>query len=166
MFPMIPGCLPMQIWEMRIPSDEVMVWLYHGGGVSPVGSKVATVTIDGTSWDLWEGNVGWQVHSFVRTSNTNSQSLNLMDFYNTLISRGLSSSKYLISVESGTEIFTGAGQLDTTAYSVNVGSAGGGSTPTPPFRPIRRHQTRRLIQHIRQRLIRLQQRAVCMLATR
>ena len=113
------------------PSDEVMVWLYHGGGVSPVGSKVATVTVDGTSWDLWEGNVGWQVHSFVRTSNTNSQSLNLMDFYNTLISRGLSSSKYLISVESGTEIFTGAGQLDTTSYSTNVGSTGGGSTPTP-----------------------------------
>ena len=111
-----------------------MVWLYHGGGVSPVGSKVATVTVDGTSWDLWEGNVGWQVHSFVRTSNTSSQSLNLTDFYNALISRGLSSSKYLISVESGTEIFTGAGRLDTTSYSVNVGG-GGGSTPTPTPNP-------------------------------
>lgn len=103
-------------------SDEVMVWLSHGGGISPVGSKVATVTIDGTSWDLWEGSAGWQVHSFVRTSNTSSQSLNLMDFYNYLVSsRGLSSSKYLLSVESGTEVFTGAGTLNTTSYSTTIG---------------------------------------------
>ncbi|HZR40058.1 MAG TPA: cellulose binding domain-containing protein [Ktedonobacteraceae bacterium] len=113
------------------PSDEVMVWLYHGGGVQPVGSRQTTVTIDGTSWDLWQGSTSWQVYSFVRTSNTSSQSLNLMDFYQYLISRGLSSSKYLLSVESGTEIFTGAGQLNTTSYSTNVGTGSGGPTPTP-----------------------------------
>ncbi|HEY7419854.1 MAG TPA: cellulose binding domain-containing protein [Ktedonobacteraceae bacterium] len=113
------------------PSNEVMIWLSHGGGVSPVGSKQTTVTIDGTSWDLWEGSASWQVDSFVRTSNTSSQSLNLMDFYNYLISRGLSSSDYLLSVESGTEIFTGAGSLNTTSYSTNVGTGSGGGTPTP-----------------------------------
>lgn len=102
------------------PSDEVMVWLSHGGGIQPVGSKQTTVTIDGTSWDLWEGSAGWQVHSFVRTSNTSSASLNLMDFYKYLISRGLSSSEYLLSVESGTEVFTGAGQLNTTSYSTTI----------------------------------------------
>lgn len=116
------------------PSDEVMVWLYNTGGISPVGSKQTTVTIDGTSWDLWEGTTSWQVHSFVRTSNTTSQSLNLMDFFNYLsTARGLSSSKYLISVESGTEVFTGAGRLDTTAYSTNIG--GTNPTPTPTAQP-------------------------------
>lgn len=116
------------------PSDEVMVWLSHGGGVQPVGSRQTTVTIDGTSWDLWQGSTSWQVYSFVRTSNTNSASLNLMDFYNYLISRGLSSAKYLLSVESGTEIFTGAGQLDTTSYSTTIGGSGG-PTPTPTHTP-------------------------------
>jgi hypothetical protein len=115
------------------PTDEVMVWLYHGGGVQPVGSKQTTVTVDGTSWDLWEGNVGWEVHSFVSTSNNiNGQTLNLMDFYNALISSGrLSSSKYLLSVESGTEIFTGAGDLRTNSYYTNVGGSSPSPTPTP-----------------------------------
>ncbi len=111
------------------PSDEVMVWLYNAGGISPVGSPVASYTIDGTTWELWEGGSSWEVHTFVRTSNTTSASLNLMDFYNTLISRGtLSSSKYLLSVESGTEIFTGAGTLNTTSYSTTIG---GSASPTP-----------------------------------
>jgi hypothetical protein len=113
------------------PSDEVMIWLYRGGGAGPVGTRQATVTIDGTSWDLYEGNIGWEVHSFVRTSNTTSSSLNLMDFYSQLVSMGhISSSDYLLSVQSGTEIFTGSGELDTTAYSTTIGTGGGGSTPT------------------------------------
>lgn len=111
------------------PTDEVMVWLDHTGSIQPVGSQQTTTTIDGTSWNLWEGNAGWNVHSFVRTSNTSSASLNLADFFNYLITaRGLSSSKYLISVEAGTEVFTGAGTLNTTAYSVTIG---GGNPPTP-----------------------------------
>ncbi|MBA2395033.1 MAG: RICIN domain-containing protein [Ktedonobacteraceae bacterium] len=115
------------------PSDEVMVWLYKAGGAGPVGTKQATVTLGGTSWDLYEGNIGWEVHSFVRTTNTTSQTLDLKDFLNYLVSRGLSSSKYLSSVESGTEIFTGNGRLDTTSYYANVVTegSGGGSTPTP-----------------------------------
>ncbi len=114
------------------PSDEVMVWLYHSGGVQPVGSAQTTVTIDGMSWTLWEGSTSWQVHSFVANSNVTSASLNLMDFYNYLISRGsLSSSKYLLSVEQGTEVFTGAGELDTTSYSTNIGGSASTPTPTP-----------------------------------
>jgi len=113
------------------PSDEVMVWLYKSGGAGPVGTKQATVTIDGTSWDLYEGNIGWEVHSFLRTTNTTSQTLDLKDFLNYLASRGLSKSKYLTSVESGTEIFTGNGELDTTSYYANVVTEGITPTPTP-----------------------------------
>lgn len=103
------------------PSDEVMIWDYHTGGVGPVGSRVATVSLDGTTWDLYEGNIGWEVHSFVRRTNTTSQSLNLKDFFNYLTShRGLSSSKYLNSIESGTEVFIGTGQLNVNSYSVNI----------------------------------------------
>lgn len=103
------------------PSDEVMIWTYRGGGASPVGSRQATVTVAGTTWELWRGNVGWEVYSFVRTGNTSSVQLNLRDFLNVLTSRGwLSSSKYLTSVQAGTEIFVGQGRLDTTAYSVTI----------------------------------------------
>jgi xyloglucan-specific endo-beta-1,4-glucanase len=108
---------------------EIMIWLYRDGDISPVGSKKTTITIAGIDWDLWEGSVpaGWSVYSFVRTSNTSSQSLNLNDFFDLLISRGLNDSTYLISIEAGTEVFTGAGRLDTTSYSVNIG----GTAPRP-----------------------------------
>lgn len=103
------------------PTDELMVWLYRAGGAGPLGTKVATVTVAGTSWDLYEGNIGWQVHSFVRTGNTTSASLNLSDFANALVSRGyISNSKYLSGIEAGTEVFHGDGQLDTSSYSVSV----------------------------------------------
>lgn len=104
-------------------SNEIMVWLYKEGDISPIGSKQLTVNLGGTDWDLWEGTIpsnDWLVHSFVRTTNTNFQSLNLSDFYRFLISRGLSDSKYLLSVEAGTEVFTGAGSLETSAYSVEI----------------------------------------------
>ena len=112
--------IPNPDWSNQ-PSDEVMIWLYRAGGAGPLGTRVATVNIAGTNWDLYEGNIGWQVHSFVRTSNTTSVSLNLRDFLNYLRSRGLSSSKYLTSVEAGTEVFVGSGQLNTTSYFTNVG---------------------------------------------
>jgi xyloglucan-specific endo-beta-1,4-glucanase len=104
-------------------SEEIMIWLYQSGDIHPIGSKQTTMTIGGTGWDLWEGphpTSSWPVHSFVRTTNTTSQSLNLTDFFHYLVSRGLSSSTYLISVETGIEVFTGAGRLDTTSYFVDI----------------------------------------------
>lgn len=109
---------------------EIMIWLYRDGAISPIGSKQTTTTVGGTDWDLWEGahpTRGRPVYSFVRTTNTGSQSLDLRDFFDYLAPRGLSSSLYLISVEAGTEVFTGAGRLDTTSYSVDIG----GTAPTP-----------------------------------
>ncbi|MFI1989936.1 cellulose binding domain-containing protein [Actinoplanes sp. NPDC020271] len=103
------------------PADEVMVWLYKSGGAGPVGTKQATVTVGGTTWDLYRGNIGWNVYSFVRTSNTTSAVLDLTDFTDDLAGRGwLDKTKYLSSVQAGTEIFTGSGQLDTSAYSVRI----------------------------------------------
>lgn len=104
------------------PTDEIMVWLYRAGGAGPVGTKQATVSIGGATWDLYRGNIGWNVFSFVRTSNTTNSTLNLRDFLNNLSGRGwVSRSKYLTSVESGTEVFIGRGQLDTGTYYTNVG---------------------------------------------
>jgi xyloglucan-specific endo-beta-1,4-glucanase len=112
------------------PDREIMIWLYQSGDIRPIGARQATVTLCATSWELWEGSLprcGWPVHSFVSTVNNTSQALNLTEFFDSLIERGLSSSAYLISVEAGAEVFTGAGRLDTTAYSVEIGQA-------PPIR--------------------------------
>ncbi|MEU8656594.1 GH12 family glycosyl hydrolase domain-containing protein [Actinoplanes philippinensis] len=101
------------------PTDEVMVWLYRSGGAGPVGTKQATVTIAGATWDLYKGNIGWEVYSFVRTSNTSAADLNLTGFTDDLVARGwLAKSKYLSSVQAGAEVFTGSGRLDRTGGSV------------------------------------------------
>ena len=62
----------------------------------------------------------WPVYSFIRTVNTKTQKLDLTNFFQYLISAGLSSSVYLLSVEAGAEVFTGEGRLDTTLYSINM----------------------------------------------
>ncbi|CAL9536741.1 Endoglucanase S [Streptomyces sp. enrichment culture] len=108
-------------WEDQ-PTDEVMIWTYRSGGAGPLGRKTGTVNIGGATWDLYQGDIGWKVHSFVRTSNTTSVDLDLNDFLRALQQRGsVSPAKYLSSVQAGTEVFTGAGRLDTSAYSVDVG---------------------------------------------
>jgi xyloglucan-specific endo-beta-1,4-glucanase len=103
------------------PTDEIMIWLYTANGAAPTGTKQTTVTIDSASWDLYRGTTTWNVFSYVRTANATSAVVNVMDFLNDLVSRGwVQSSKYLTSVQSGTEIFTGTGELDTTGYYCRV----------------------------------------------
>ena len=108
------------------PDAEVMIWLYAAGGSGPAsdsGSPVATVSIGGTSWNLYYANNSpyASIISFVRTNNTTSASLNLMDFLDEAVSRGyISSSQYLSSIQSGPEIFEGSGQLDVHSYSCTI----------------------------------------------
>lgn len=109
------------------PTDEIMIWPYRTGGAGPAGTKQATVNLGGGTWDLYRGwidagnGTGWNVFSFVRTANTTSVNIDLRDFTGNLVNRGwLSSSKYLTSVQAGTEVFTGKGQLNTDSYWVDV----------------------------------------------
>ncbi|BCJ62215.1 GH12 family glycosyl hydrolase domain-containing protein [Micromonospora endophytica] len=104
------------------PTDELMIWLYRSNAY-PAGSRQGTVTIAGTTWEVWRGYVGtWNVYSYVRTSNTTNATLNIRDFTNDVVSRGwMSSAKYLTSVQAGPEIFTGSGEVNTSSYSVTIG---------------------------------------------
>jgi Glycosyl hydrolase family 12 len=86
-----------------------------------LGTYQATVNLAGTSWDLYRGNIGWNVFSFIRRTNATNQTLNIRDFLNQLVSRGwVSNTKYLTSVEAGTEVFIGNGRVDTNSYYCNV----------------------------------------------
>jgi hypothetical protein len=98
-----------------------MVWLYRGGGAGPVGSRQATVTIGGTSWDLYRGTTEQPEYSFVRTANATTAVLNMSSFVSDLVSRGwVQSSRYLTSVQAGTEIFTGSGSVTTNGFYCRI----------------------------------------------
>lgn len=134
------------------PSDEIMIWVNRTGGAGPIGGTIATVNIGGGTWDLHRGNIGWEVWSFVRTSNSGSGTLNLKDFTDYLRNTwGLSSSKYLSSVQFGSEIFHGTGNVNVTNYTAVVGGGGTGGTggagvvPNGTYRITPRHSTSRAL---------------------
>ena len=108
---------------------ELMVWLNHTGSVQPVGSRVATVSIGGASWDVWFGNIGWNVVSYVRTSPTASITFPVSSFWNDIVARGYGqNSWYLTSVQAGFEPWVNGTGLAVTNFSYSTGSSGGGGT--------------------------------------
>jgi hypothetical protein len=105
------------------PTDEVMIWLYRANGAAPIGSKTgAAFSAGGGTFDLYDGaNTKWKVHSYVRQTNGTTAVLNLMDFMHDLASRGLvANTKYLSSVQAGSEVFLGQGQVQTNGFYCRV----------------------------------------------
>jgi len=108
-------------WQDQ-PTDEVMIWLNRQDGAGPLGTKYGSVSLGGAMWDIYQGDIGWKVYSFVRRTNTTRATLNLDDFTQALVRRKLlTNDKYISGIESGTEVFRGAGRLDTTSYAVTIG---------------------------------------------
>ncbi|KAI1359499.1 family 12 glycosyl hydrolase [Xylaria arbuscula] len=105
---------------------EIMVWLAALGGAGPIsstGSAIATATIGGVSWNLWEGyNGNMHVFSFVAASQVTNFSGDLLGFFSYLsTNNGLSTSQYVTSIGAGTEPFVGSNAvLTTTGYSIAV----------------------------------------------
>jgi len=96
------------------PSAELMVWLWYSGN-QPAGQLVqSNVTLGGVSgtWDVWSGNVGWPVWTFVPHSQTTSFNSNLQPFvYFVAYSKGwLDKSWYELDTEFGAEIIQSNGQ--------------------------------------------------------
>jgi hypothetical protein len=108
---------------------EIMVWLNHMGSIQPVGSRVGSASIAGGTWDVWFGNIGWNVISYVRTAGTGSMNFAVNDFYSDAINRGYAQrSWYLTSIQAGFEPWVGGTGLAVNSFSVsNSGSGGGGS---------------------------------------
>jgi hypothetical protein len=106
------------------PTEEVMIWLDAEGGAGPIGARVAAgVKLAGATWDLHQGPGGstWPVSSYVRTSNATTSVMNMMEFYNDLVSRGwIPNTRYLSSIQAGTEVFTGTGSLTTNGFYCRV----------------------------------------------
>lgn len=102
---------------------ELMVWLNHQGSIQPVGSRVATVSLAGSTWDVWFGNSGWNVVSYVRTSGTGSISFPVATFFNDMVTRGYGQrSWYLTSIQAGFEPWVGGVGLAVNSFSVTTGN--------------------------------------------
>ncbi len=95
-------------------SGFVMVWLYKPGGRQPIGSMMATKTIDNTSYQVWVGprgsgtNPNRPVVSYV-ASTTMSKTFNLKPILTDAANYGIPSNWYLTDVFFGFEIWSGSG---------------------------------------------------------
>ncbi|MGR6913774.1 GH12 family glycosyl hydrolase domain-containing protein [[Actinomadura] parvosata] len=113
---------------------EIMIWLNKQGSIQPVGSQVGTANLAGGTWQVWFGNIGWNVISYVRTSPASSLDFTINTFYADAISRGYAQrSWYLTSVQAGFEPWVGGAGLAVNSFS--FGSGGGGTDVTPPSTP-------------------------------
>jgi hypothetical protein len=106
---------------------ELMIWGSHQGPPQPIGSKVGTASLAGATWDVWIGNIGWNVVSYVRQQTTNSLNLNLTEFTADAVRRGqVQNSWYLTSVQFGFEPWQGGPGLAVNSFSFTASGGGGG----------------------------------------
>jgi len=117
------------------PNDsEIMIWLNSRGGVAPFGSKTATATIGGLSWDVYTGRqAAWNIVSYVlRGGGTSFTNLDVKSLINDSVSRGTTGANaYLIDAEAGFEIWQGGQGLGTNSFSFSATQGtgtGGGHT--------------------------------------
>lgn len=103
---------------------EIMLWMNKQGAVGPIGSKQTTASVGGHSWDIYKGSNGSnQVFSFVRTSNTNSGSVDIKAVMNWIKSRGWIGDATMNEVQFGFEITSSSGGLNFTTNSYSVTSS-------------------------------------------
>lgn len=105
------------------PSDELMIWVGRHGGAGPLGTLRGKVEIDGATWSLFVGDIGWKVFSFVREQNTDSWQLDIKAFIDHLVAQGLmSGTKQFSSIQFGTEVFSSPGKarLEISDYNVEI----------------------------------------------
>ena len=109
------------------PSAEMMVWLSYSGNVPNGNLTYSNVTLGGVSgtWNVYVGNNGWPVYSFVSTSQVSSFSGKLQPFtYFLDQTKGLlSNSLYVADIQFGTEIIqsNGAnGSISVSSFSASA----------------------------------------------
>jgi len=123
------------IWDSN-NAHEIMLWMNWTGAVGPIassynssGQPVATysnISVGGHTWNIYTGSNGSNaVYSFLRTSKTNSGTVDVLAIFKWLQSKGLLGNVTLGNVQYGFEITSsygtnGAGlNYTTNSYSVS-----------------------------------------------
>ncbi len=101
---------------------ELMIWLNWRGNVVPGGSRVATVSIGGASWEVWFADWDWNYIAYRRVEPTTEVvRLDLKAFIDDAVARGyISPSWYLHAVETGFELWEGGAGLKSSNFSVSM----------------------------------------------
>ncbi len=120
---------------------EVMLWMNRTGAVNPIsynwdanGNPIPVVTnlnVGGHTWNVYQGTNGSaQVYSFVRTSNTNSGTVNIKAISDWLRNNNWFGDVNMHQIQFGFEITSSSGGLNFTvnSYSLSYSSGGGGTT--------------------------------------
>ncbi|MGC0328772.1 hypothetical protein RKD23_001762 [Streptomyces sp. SAI-170] len=114
---------------------EIMIWFNRVGSIQPIGSRVATATVGGRTWEVWTGSNGSNdVISFVAPSALASWSFDVMDFVDATVARGMAQNNwYLTSVQAGFEPWQNGAGLAVNSFSSTVNT--GGTDPGDPGDP-------------------------------
>ncbi|SHK63702.1 Glycosyl hydrolase family 12 [Pseudonocardia thermophila] len=121
---------------------ELMIWL-RTTGPAPIGERTGTATVDGAEWEVWEGENGADVLSYVRVEPIDRvDDLDLMAFAKDATARGkLPPEWYMTSVQAGFEPWVGGKGLTTTEFAVTgIGAdppvLAGATPPAPVLTPV------------------------------
>ncbi|MDN5860656.1 MAG: hypothetical protein L0H84_18790 [Pseudonocardia sp.] len=111
---------------------ELMIWL-RTTGPAPIGEQLGTATVAGSEWEVWRGENGAQVLTYVRTQPVDRvDGLDLTAFMRDATARGvLPPQWYLTSVQAGFEPWTGGKGLAATAFAVTGVGAQRALHPSP-----------------------------------
>ena len=113
---------------------EIMLWMNSTGAVKPIsynwdssGNPVAaqkSVSIGGHTWNVYQGSNGANiVYSFVRTSNTNSGTVDILAILNWINGKGwFNGTQTLNTVQFGFEITSSSAGSDFICNSYSVTS--------------------------------------------
>ncbi|WP_112237892.1 glycoside hydrolase family 12 protein [Kribbella monticola] len=103
---------------------EIMLWMNKQGAVGPIGSFQTSASVGGHSWNVYKGSNGSNaVYSFVRTSNTNSGTVDIKAVMNWIKSRGWIGNATMNEVQFGFEITSSSGGMNFTTNSYSVTSS-------------------------------------------
>ncbi|WP_394831177.1 hypothetical protein LVJ94_32165 [Pendulispora rubella] len=103
---------------------EIMLWMNWTGAVGPIGSKQATVSVGGHTWDVYRGSNGSnEVFSFLRQGDTHSGTVDIDAVLNWIRGRGWFGDVTVGEVQFGFEITSSSGGMDFRSNSYSVTSS-------------------------------------------
>jgi hypothetical protein len=100
---------------------EIMLWVNKYGAVGPIGGFQTSATVGGHSWNVYRGNNGSiNVMSFLRTSNTNSGTVDIKAIVNWIRARGWFGDVTIGNVQFGYEITSSNGGRDFVTNTLTI----------------------------------------------
>lgn len=110
------------IWDNNY-HYETMIWM-NERQAGPLGSRVTTATVGGSTWNVYNGSNGVnKTFSFVRTSGTDSGSVDVLAVLRWIEARGWFGNITLGKVQFGFEVFKTSGTETFRVNSYSVSSS-------------------------------------------